>query len=50
MTFPYEMLDIIKQIAAQVANDCGTCRAVTNLGKYQDAKHLPVISGERLGN
>lgn len=45
-----EMFGIIQQIAAQVVNEHGMCRVVTNLGHYQDSKHLHwhVISGERL--
>jgi histidine triad (HIT) family protein len=44
-----EMLDIIKQVAAQVLNEHGACRVVTNMGSYQDSVHLHwhVISGER---
>ncbi len=46
-----EMLAIIKQLAAQVLHEHGACRVVTNLGAYQDSKHLHwhIISGERLG-
>ena len=44
-----EMLTIIKTVAAQVMDEHGGCRIVTNLGMYQDSKHLHwhVISGER---
>ncbi len=35
-----EMLTVIKQIAAQVVAEHGGCRVITNLGKYQDSKHL----------
>ena len=45
-----EMLGIIREIAAQVLADNGACRVITNLGEYQDSKHLHwhVISGDRL--
>ncbi|MBN8594637.1 MAG: HIT domain-containing protein [Anaerolineae bacterium] len=45
-----EMLDIISQIAAQVTRDQGACRVVTNLGSYQESKHLHwhIISGNPL--
>jgi histidine triad (HIT) family protein len=35
-----ELFDIIKRIAAQVAAEYGAARILTNLGKYQDSKHL----------
>jgi len=45
-----EMFTILKTVAAQVMDEHGACRIVTNLGKYQDSKHLHwhVIFGERL--
>jgi len=45
-----EMLNIISQIAAQVTRDQGACRVVTNLGSYQESKHLHwhIISGNPL--
>ncbi|TMB63819.1 MAG: HIT family protein [Chloroflexi bacterium] len=48
-----EALDLIRAlraIAAQVVDRTGACRVVTNLGKYQDSKHLHfhLVSGERL--
>jgi histidine triad (HIT) family protein len=45
-----EMFTMIKQIAAQVVAEHGGCRVITNLGRYQDSKHLHwhVCSGERL--
>jgi histidine triad (HIT) family protein len=45
-----EMLRVIRNVAAQVLAEQGACRVVTNLGTYQDSKHLHwhVISGERL--
>lgn len=35
-----ELFDVIKQIAAKVVEDHGAARVLTNLGKYQDSKHL----------
>ncbi|MCG3164067.1 MAG: putative HIT-like protein [Acidobacteria bacterium] len=35
-----ELFDVIKKIAAQVAAEHGGARVLTNLGKYQDSKHL----------
>ena len=35
-----ELLSVIKKIAAQVTSEYGACRVITNLGEYQDSKHL----------
>jgi histidine triad (HIT) family protein len=35
-----ELFAIIKQIAAKVVAEHGGARVLTNLGKYQDSKHL----------
>lgn len=35
-----EMMDVIKKAAAQVVSEHGACRVITNLGDYQDSKHL----------
>jgi histidine triad (HIT) family protein len=45
-----EMVSISKTIATQVVEQHGACRVVTNLGAYQDSKHLHwhLLSGERL--
>jgi histidine triad (HIT) family protein len=45
-----ELMKVVKQVATKVVTDNGACRVITNLGKYQDSKHLHwhVISGERL--
>ncbi len=44
-----EFFAIIKQVAAQVIAEYGACRVLTNLGAYQDSKHLHwhIISGEQ---
>lgn len=36
----YRLLDVVREVAAQVEERHGACRVVTNLGKYQDSKHL----------
>ncbi len=45
-----ELFAIIKRIAAQVVTDHGACRVITNIGDYQDSKHLHwhVICGQPL--
>ncbi len=45
-----ELLAAAKTVAAQVVADTGAARVLTNLGRYQDSKHLHfhVISGEQL--
>ena len=45
-----ELLDVAKKVAANVVNEKGAARVLTNLGNYQDSKHLHfhVYSGERL--
>ena len=35
-----EMLGIVREVARDVLNDHGACRVLTNLGKYQESKHL----------
>jgi histidine triad (HIT) family protein len=35
-----ELFEVIKKIAAQVVAEHGGARVLTNLGKYQDSKHL----------
>ena len=45
-----EMFAVIRQVASQVVAERGACRVVTNLGAYQDSKHLHwhIGSGEPL--
>ena len=45
-----ELLNVTKQVAATVVDEHGAARVLTNLGRYQDSKHLHfhVISGEQL--
>jgi histidine triad (HIT) family protein len=42
-----ELLGVVRQIAGDVVAKHGACRVVTNLGRYQDSKHLHwhVVSG-----
>lgn len=35
-----ELLKIIKEVAFQITSKFGSCRILTNLGEYQDSKHL----------
>jgi histidine triad (HIT) family protein len=35
-----ELFDVVKKVAATVVNECGAARVLTNLGDYQDSKHL----------
>ncbi|MGD6804249.1 HIT domain-containing protein [Rossellomorea aquimaris] len=45
-----ELMTVIKEIAAQVLDEHKSCKVITNLGKYQDSKHLHwhIVSGEPL--
>jgi histidine triad (HIT) family protein len=44
------MICVVKQVAAQVVAGHGACRVLTNLGEYQESKHLHwhVCAGEPL--
>jgi histidine triad (HIT) family protein len=35
-----ELMKVVRDIAASVVAEHGACRIVTNLGAYQDSKHL----------
>ena len=35
-----ELLTVIKGVASEVVRENGACRVLTNLGQYQDSKHL----------
>lgn len=45
-----ELLDVVREVAKEVLAEHGACRVLTNLGKYQDSKHLHwhVCAGEPL--
>lgn len=44
------ILDMVREVATRVEAEHGACRVLTNLGRYQDSKHLHfhVSSGEQL--
>jgi histidine triad (HIT) family protein len=35
-----ELLAVVREVAKEVLAEHGACRVLTNLGKYQDSKHL----------
>jgi len=35
-----ELLDVVREVAENVVAKHGACRVLTNLGDYQDSKHL----------
>ena len=35
-----ELLRVVREVAKEVLAEHGACRVLTNLGKYQDSKHL----------
>lgn len=45
-----ELLTIVKEVASRVVEEKGACRVITNLGEYQDSKHLHwhVVYGKRI--
>jgi histidine triad (HIT) family protein len=45
-----ELLAVVRLVAAQMVSECGACRVITNLGDYQDSKHLHwhVVYGKRI--
>lgn len=45
-----ELLAVVRDVAKHVVEEHGACRVLTNLGKYQDSKHLHwhVSAGEPL--
>lgn len=45
-----ELMDVAKKVAATVLEEHGAVRVLTNIGKYQDSKHLHfhVLSGEQM--
>lgn len=44
------VLEAVRLVAADVEREHGACRVLTNLGRYQDSKHLHfhILSGDRL--
>ncbi len=45
------VIDVVRKVARGIETEHGACRVVTNLGTYQDSKHLHfhVVSGDALG-
>ncbi|WP_034762094.1 HIT domain-containing protein [Rossellomorea vietnamensis] len=45
-----ELLGVIKKVARMVTNEHGACKVITNMGDYQDSKHLHwhIVSGKPL--
>lgn len=45
-----ELLEVVRRVADKVVEEHGAARVLTNLGKYQDSKHLHfhVNSGDQL--
>lgn len=45
-----ELMEVVQQVAAATLTEHGACRVITNLGKYQDSKHLHwhIVSGDRM--
>lgn len=43
-----ELMTVIRKVSTEVVSEHGACRVVTNLGQYQDSKHLHwhIISGK----
>ncbi|MFU8850399.1 HIT domain-containing protein [Micromonospora sp. SL1-18] len=35
----YRVIEVVRQVAAEVEREHGACRVLTNLGRYQDSKH-----------
>ena len=46
-----ELFEVIRKVAADVLDKNGAARVLTNLGEYQDSKHLHfhIYAGERTG-
>lgn len=44
------VMEVVRSQAQRLTSEFGACRVITNLGDYQDSKHLHwhVVSGDRL--
>lgn len=44
----HDLLEVIQQVAREVEKEYGACRVITNLGEYQESKHLHwhIVSGD----
>ncbi|BCB04187.1 HIT domain-containing protein [Bacillus sp. KH172YL63] len=49
-TLLLEMMGVIREVASQVQDEHGACKVITNMGDYQDSKHLHwhIVSGQPL--
>jgi histidine triad (HIT) family protein len=47
-TLVLELIGVIKEVASMVTEKNGACKIITNIGEYQDSKHLHwhIVSGE----
>ena len=36
----HSLMGVVRQVAANVEREHGACRVITNVGDYQDSKHL----------
>ncbi len=37
-----ELLSVVREVAAAIEHECGAARVLTNVGAYQDSKHLHI--------
>ncbi|WP_137791613.1 HIT domain-containing protein [Bacillus sp. E(2018)] len=46
-----ELMSVVKEVARKVTDEHGACRVITNVGDYQDSKHLHwhIVSGKPKG-
>ncbi|HET9448945.1 MAG TPA: HIT domain-containing protein [Steroidobacteraceae bacterium] len=44
----HRLLDVVREVAAEVEAQYGGCRVATNLGRYQDSKHLHSMSDSEI--
>jgi histidine triad (HIT) family protein len=47
-----ELLGVIREVASMVTQENGACKVITNIGEYQDSKHLHwhIVSGETMNS
>lgn len=45
-----ELINVVKRVSEDVVKKYGACRVITNLGNYQDSKHLHfhLVYGKRV--
>ncbi|MCM3236274.1 HIT domain-containing protein [Heyndrickxia oleronia] len=46
----YELIETVRKVAWKIEQEYGACRVITNLGNYQESKHLHwhIVSGKRI--